>query len=117
MDEIYLLSLIIAGLVLLPIIYLVIRCSIKTGDKCEVILYYSVSEHINLDEVQKINELWWDEHFCGSARGRRIAVVSQNLSDCDFEMLKKHLDKVMVLRPDQLSEYLRTEFDEGTKAL
>lgn len=117
MEKIYVLSLIIAGLVILPILYLLIKCSVEKKDTDAVILYIYRADCLDEEIIQKINELWWDEHFCTSSDAKEIIVVAPKLSISDLEKLRASLDKVRVLQEYELMKYLRTKTNEGRKAL
>lgn len=117
MDNIYLLSWILCSLVLLPVVFLCIRCSVKTKSTNLAIVFFYNSYSVSEKDVQKIKELWWEEHFCSASDAKAIIVIAQYLSCSEFEKLKCLIPEIVVIRPWQLSEYIRTNTDERRKTL
>lgn len=109
MKDIYVLSVVIAMLVVLPIIILTVKYCLKTNKSRTVLITCYKSEEICDETISDIKSVWWEEHFCAAANGRPVVLVLENADDEFTNELSKKLDSIEVVRIENLLEYLRHE--------
>ncbi len=109
MKDIYILSIILALLVVLPIIILTIKSCFKINKSRTVLVTVYNADEICDDVILDIKAVWYEEHFCSSANGRPIVLAVKNADENVVKDIKNKLDNIDVVLIENLLEYLENE--------
>ncbi len=109
MEKIYLLSMIVAVISILPVACLLLGKSDESRTFPSSVVVRVDRQSFNYDDVPRIKALWWDEHFCGCENGRDVIVVAMGFCDDEINELKRVLEPVKLVKENELVDMLGKE--------